>query len=145
MSKERRLRRGTYLEQFKGCINTSKNKLQHHPAQLLQVKNYTVRARGTHLLVFTEQSRLWKTHTGSVSFSLSLCREQVRGKAETAAQRTFSCENGLQARCVSLKGGSSKHGGDPQKRHKKSVFCKLWLAHGGVISYFPPHSPGFLI
>lgn len=68
MSKERRLRRGTYLEQFKGCINTSKNKLQHHPAQLLQVKNYTVRARGTHLLVFTEQSRLWL----SIIFSFSM-------------------------------------------------------------------------
>ena len=37
MSKERWLT-GTYLVQLRGCINTSKNKMEHHPAQPPQVK-----------------------------------------------------------------------------------------------------------
>lgn len=37
MSKERWLT-GTYLVQLRGCSNTSKNKMEHNPAQLPQVK-----------------------------------------------------------------------------------------------------------
>lgn len=48
--------------QLRGCINTSKNKMEHHPAQPPQVKITASRVREAHLLFFTKESYLMKMH-----------------------------------------------------------------------------------
>lgn len=61
MSKERWLT-GTYLVQLRGCSNTSKNKMEHNPAQLPQVKNHSIRVHEAHLLFSTKENYLMKIH-----------------------------------------------------------------------------------
>lgn len=132
--------------QLRGCINTSKNKMEHHPAQPPQVKITVQSPRSTPVIL--HQGELFDKNASAcyyqkhclVSFPLSLHPEKVSGKAEMATQWTFSSKRDLQARCLSLKARSrSRH---TRKLHKKSVSANCGRTTGD--SYFPPRCPDFL-
>lgn len=57
MSKERWLT-GTYLVQLGGCSNMSKNKMEHHPAQLPQVK-ITASESAKHTCYSSPRRAIW--------------------------------------------------------------------------------------
>lgn len=136
MSKERWLT-GTYLVQLRGCINTSKNKMEHHPARPPQVKSTASESKKHTCYSSPRRAVWWKC----ICLLLSKTLPGIIFSFFTSWEGERKSRNGYPADVLKRTWSSGKmpepESKEPQQTHtetpQKVRVCKLWLDNWGQL------------